>query len=192
MYYYKNIGNPIIVFDTQLSYYVNSPCYTFVNIRIGVFMDIDCQHLVFVYGSMKKGFMNHFRLEGTAIFLGAASTLNSYAMYPDDSYKFPYVLKDKNRFPIQGELYSAGNDLLEILDIFEGHPKYYKREKIEVKINGAILESWIYFRSNSNPRSYDNSKLIDTWSSDLEYLGYKYLEDELCESLQNSIQSKKE
>lgn len=149
-------------------------------------MKINCNHLIFVYGSMKKSFINHFRLE-TAYFLGNAITKEKYAMYPSESYKFPYVLEEEKKFHIKGELYSICNDLMDILDIFEGHPVHYIRKTVNVVINDVILEANIYFRASSNPSAYDKTVLIDKWTTDLEYLGYKECEDELINIFKNFI-----
>jgi len=135
---------------------------------------------------MKKSFINHFRLE-TAYFLGNALTEEKYAMYPSESYKFPYVLEAENKFHIKGELYSICDDLMDILDLFEGHPFHYVRKIISVVINDVVLEANIYFRSSINPTAYDDTILIDEWTNDLEYQGYKGCEDELLESFKGFI-----
>ena len=62
------------------------------------------KHYLFVYGSMKKDFINHNRLINER-FIGNAITKNKYNMYPDSLYLFPYVIENENTHHIKGELY---------------------------------------------------------------------------------------
>ena len=54
-------------------------------------------NLLFVYGSMKKGFSNHFRLENEEL-LGTAFTKEKYNMYPSFTYKFPYGIENERKW----------------------------------------------------------------------------------------------
>ncbi len=105
------------------------------------------QCMLFVYGSMKKSFMNHIRLE-SARYIGTALTQESYSMYPALSYKFPYVLEADKVHQIKGELYQVSDELLKIVDIFEGHPEYYVRKQIKVISNNKVIDSYIFFLQN--------------------------------------------
>jgi len=149
--------------------------------------DIHYTYLMFVYGSMKKYFMNHFRLVNTAIYLAEAVTIKKYTMYPSESYKFPYVVEDESRFHIKGELYSLEDELLKILDIFEGHPIYYEHKFTEVKINDTIFQAQIYFRADSNPKNYDKETPTDEWKLEHEYKGYQHLEHEIYNLVREKI-----
>ena len=86
------------------------------------------EHLVFVYGTLKKGFSNH-RLLASSELLGAAQTVKMYAMY---STGVPIVVKDESISPIFGELYRVDEVTLVYLDSLEGHPDWYRREEVEV------------------------------------------------------------
>jgi gamma-glutamylcyclotransferase (GGCT)/AIG2-like uncharacterized protein YtfP len=102
-------------------------------------------HLVFVYGTLKKGFGNH-RLLAASEFLGEARTAQSYAMY---STGVPIVVKNEAISPIQGELYRIDEATLVTLDSLEGHPDWYRRELVDVIVfgeNGERSEkAWVYF-----------------------------------------------
>lgn len=103
-------------------------------------------YLVFVYGTLKKGFSNHRLLAG-AEFLGAAQTVEKYAMYSTGT---PIVLKDEAVSPIFGELYRVNEKTLAALDSLEGHPDWYRRQEVEVLVDeverGRRLETaWLYF-----------------------------------------------
>jgi len=74
--------------------------------------------LVFVYGTLKRGFYNHEVLE-TSQFIGKAITKNKYPMI---------------------------NDLtLEKLDILEDFPDFYTRDYIQVIVNNNTMEVIVYF-----------------------------------------------
>lgn len=70
---------------------------------------------VFVYGTLRRGASNHFRMAG-AEFVCAGSIAGK--LYQIDW--FPGLILDESGGPIRGEVFEAGPDLLEALDRFEG------------------------------------------------------------------------
>ena len=105
---------------------------------------------VFVYGTLKRGFWNHHLLE-QCTYLGEAVTLKEFALYVDT---IPFVIKDQPVSRICGEVYEVDEQVLMRLDQFEGHPHWYRREKISVLLE--IPESaphpndaWVYFYPDS-------------------------------------------
>ncbi len=100
-------------------------------------------HLVFVYGTLKQGFHNHYILEDSE-FLGSGFTVEKCAMYENG---IPYIVKDEAISRIQGEIYSVDNETLEILDRLERHPEWYCREEVDVVMDssGEIFVAWLYF-----------------------------------------------
>jgi len=100
-----------------------------------------------VYGTLKKGFGNHFYLE-RARFLGKGETVEKYALY---ELEIPYVVKNKKVSTIKGEVYEVERKDLIAIDRLENHPWHYKREKVRVKLeDGREVKAWIYF---INPKS---------------------------------------
>tara|TARA_R110002020_G_scaffold148779_1_gene324807 strand:+ start:2778 stop:3212 length:435 start_codon:yes stop_codon:yes gene_type:complete len=107
------------------------------------------EHLVFVYGTLMKGFGNHGLLR-ESIPLGVAETIEEYVL---TALGIPFVTKAQEEDPslttIKGELYLVDDNTLGRLDALEGHPYAYKREKAEIKYNdsGAEMRSlaWMYF-----------------------------------------------
>ena len=101
--------------------------------------------LVFVYGTLKKGFSNHRLLAGSE-YLGTAQTVEKYAMYSTGT---PIVLKDEAVSPIHGELYRVNEATLVALDSLEGHPDWYRREEISIFVDGEQGRyqetAWLYF-----------------------------------------------
>jgi gamma-glutamylaminecyclotransferase len=102
-------------------------------------------YLVFVYGTLKKGFSNHRLLVGSE-YLGSAQTVEKYAMYSTGT---PIVLKNEAVSPIHGELYQVNEATLAALDSLEGHPDWYRREEVEIAVDGEHGRyretAWLYF-----------------------------------------------
>ena len=101
---------------------------------------------IFVYGTLKRGHGNHVLLKDSE-FLGPALTVNKYVMYRAG---IPYVSKSLELSGIMGELYSVDELSLNYLDMLEGHPTWYKREKIPIDYisnKGEIkqTDAWLYF-----------------------------------------------
>ncbi len=111
------------------------------------------KHKVFVYGTLKRGFSNHYYL-ADAKFIGNATTKEKYAMYED--FGIPFVYKDEKVSHIKGEVYEVDDATLSAIDHLEGHPEVYKRELVKVILeNGEEIDAWIYFypekRGKLNP-----------------------------------------
>ena len=93
--------------------------------------------LVFVYGSLKRGYPNH-RLLGEALFLGPHVTKDCYTM--TDLGYYPAVSLHGTT-SIHGEVYEVTTDELATLDVLEGVPDYYHR----ILIPTSYGEAWMYF-----------------------------------------------
>lgn len=86
--------------------------------------------LVFVYGSLKRGFENEDLLY-TAKSLGKAKTVKKYPLVVKKNKHYPYLIKKEGvgNF-VEGELYRIKKDELKTLDKFEG--KEFSRDKIKI------------------------------------------------------------
>lgn len=91
-------------------------------------------HLLFVYGSLRKGHHNHQRLSSSA-FLGTFRTREPYMMIGLRSRAYPYAYPDETGGPVAGELYSVSAETIAFLDRMEGHPTVYCRTLV-------ALDSW--------------------------------------------------
>jgi gamma-glutamylaminecyclotransferase len=105
----------------------------------------DKPQLVFVYGTLKKGFYFHDAyLANKADFKGPANTSNAFTLYVD---ALPHLVREKSHRGVKGELYEVGPELLKELDSLEGHPNFYQRESIEViDSDGQKRQAWAYLR----------------------------------------------
>lgn len=72
--------------------------------------------LLFVYGTLKRGFGNHHLISHTS-FVGECQTADRYRLVVFAGY--PALAADGDR-AIQGELYLVDPKTLENLDVFEG------------------------------------------------------------------------
>lgn len=100
---------------------------------------------VFVYGTLRRGGSNAFRMDG-AEFVGPGTVggaLYRISWYPG------LVLDDEGR--VTGEVYRVGPELLRALDEFEGlaageiEGSEYRRVKVEALLgDGEELEVWVY------------------------------------------------
>ena len=109
---------------------------------------------VFVYGSLKNGFENHFWLEeNEAKFIcNAITSDNSFDLVSiKDSY--PSVIKGNNK--IFGEIYEIDEYCLKSLDYLEGYPTYYNRQlySFDTKNNGKI-KALMYIMNGDSINEY--------------------------------------
>jgi len=108
------------------------------------------KHLVFVYGTLRKGGGLHGSLlSGAAVFIGNGITVEKYHMTASGC---PFVHPEIPTSRIVGEVYGVGPALLEDLDRIEGFRRgerensNYYRSTIEVEMeDGKIIEADIYF-----------------------------------------------
>ena len=85
-------------------------------------------HRVFVYGTLKSGFWNHYLLDGCE-FAGDAVTVPTYKMIENG---FPVIRPDPNGKPLAGEIYDVDDETLARLDQLEREGSSYDRKLIDV------------------------------------------------------------
>jgi len=103
---------------------------------------VERQHLVFVYGTLRQGHVNHHLLKDAHCF-GMGCTVSNFTLYLISGY--PYVSSKENRYTIVGEMYAIDEDTLDKLDKMEGHPRYYVRRETAVIVGGEQYSAWMYF-----------------------------------------------
>lgn len=123
--------------------------------------------LLFVYGSLKKGFDNHDLLGNSAKRLGKARTVKKFAMYEDSFGNYPYLV-DEPHSKIKGELYQITRaELMQKIDEFEGAPDYYIRKKIEVKSHHGVQRAFVYIREDAEVS--DTQEPLKEWVNNIDY-----------------------
>ena len=123
--------------------------------------------LLFVYGSLKKGFDNHSLLSKYAKRLGKAYTIKKFAMFEDSFGNYPYII-DTPVSRIKGELYQITRaELMQKIDEFEGVPDYYERKRIEVKSHHGVKRAFVYMRPDAVLPT--DQKPLQEWTNNIDY-----------------------
>ena len=124
---------------------------------------------VAVYGTLKAGKSNSDALR-TAELLGTCAVAGNFKMF--DLGHYPCVVRDGEQHDkrIYVEVYSVDEATLNVLDMIEGHPDYYEREKVGTPWKNA----WMYFLPNSYARA--NYEPVETgcWKPDEAEQAYFY------------------
>lgn len=96
---------------------------------------------VFVYGTLLEGLHNHHLLEGSRK-VGAGWSVEKMVMRHKG---VPFVSRQEAVCVIRGEVYEVNAQTLRRLDKLEGHPTWYRREEIEVEVEGGPGgRAWVY------------------------------------------------
>lgn len=125
-------------------------------------------YLVFVYGSLKRGFHNHRLLENSK-FLGPAKTTAEYEMFPLAGGAFPVIVP--GNYAINGELYEVDETTLKLLDRLESNGSMYQREVTDIPSHDQL--AWVYVFMHPTRGSPSDSQYVktedgeQTWRDDL-------------------------
>lgn len=103
-------------------------------------------NLVFTYGSLKKGYHNHFFLERAHLLQEAVTSDAAYQMHATDGL-FPLVVSGDKK--IAGELYVMDDATLAELDRLETNGIAYNR--IQIKLSGVDAFAWMYMFNEDLP-----------------------------------------
>lgn len=96
--------------------------------------------MVFVYGTLKKGYGNHRLLEQSK-FIGTGN-IKGFEIYDLGSY--PGIVPGEISSEVYGEVYDVDQETLTRLDRLESNGFLYLRELIEVTLEKEILSASIY------------------------------------------------
>lgn len=119
--------------------------------------------LIFVYGTLKKGYHNNYLLKD-AKFLGEAFTNKSYTM---SGKGIPFIHPDSKGLPVKGEIYEIDKVRhLPRLDSLEGHPSGYTRTTISATLAGEVMNVDVYEMLHN---SWKSSPLLPKKVNDMSY-----------------------
>lgn len=121
---------------------------------------VKMKHLVFIYGTLKKGhyFHEEYLGNGKATFVGPAITTDEYTLYVDG---LPHLVYEKSDKGVSGELYEVSEEVLKELDKLEGHPLIYHRTTIKCIKDNEVKGAWAYLRQNNFKGKSGAHKLYD-------------------------------
>ena len=110
-------------------------------------MDFKIMNKLFVYGTLKRQHSRNSILSA-ASFIQEIQTLPLYTMI--NLGAFPGIL-DTGGSVIYGEVYEVDNSVLEMCDLIEGHPNFYKRKLVKLEID---VRAEAYFLPKSRYNTY--------------------------------------
>ncbi|MDG2208223.1 MAG: gamma-glutamylcyclotransferase [Pirellulales bacterium] len=96
--------------------------------------------IIFVYGTLKRGFPAHTQLRGST-FLETARTTSQFTLYNCGAWP---AMVAEGHGSVNGELFEIPIETLELLDEYEGHPHLFRRTTITLAEHHA--EAWLFDR----------------------------------------------
>lgn len=93
-------------------------------------------HRVFVYGTLKKQYTNHYLLKD-ARYLGEAFTVDGFKMF---NVGFPIIRLHDEGKSVLGEVYEVDDATLKRLDALEAEGHMYDRKKVDVVYTGGSID----------------------------------------------------
>ncbi len=123
-------------------------------------------HLIFVYGTLKRGFPNHAPMLSGERLLGLYRTREALPMVISGRWFSPVVFPERGiGHRVVGELYALDDAKLAAMDHLESvHlPSGYIREAIEVEPadGGAAVTAWIYMKPRDRVAIVHSDHLAD-------------------------------
>lgn len=106
------------------------------------------KHLLFIYGSLKRGQSRNNFLSPNSLYLGVATTQADYKMYKFGGYPALVPVESGNGTKVWGELYEVPAQIIPRLDEVEGVGKgLFRRDKVklaEVNLYNLPTDSSIF------------------------------------------------
>ena len=100
-------------------------------------------NLIAVYGTLKKGYSNYYAYLTNAKHIGRGKTEDKYPLVVDG---LPYLINKKGvGHNVEVDVFKVSDMQLQKVDALEGHPQWYKRIQIPIKLKNRTLNCWIYF-----------------------------------------------
>lgn len=119
-------------------------------------------HIVFVYGTLKVGYGNHYLIGENPLSVARGEAVSDDANFAMTNIGFPYLITvQTGGFLAKGELYQVDDSCLARLDRLEGVPHHYRREQRWFKqeaMNGhgvRLILAWVYICNRDNPPGYE-------------------------------------
>lgn len=113
----------------------------------GVFYSKDSlleHHYVAVYGTLKKGNSNYHHYLSQSTHIGSGVTKHRYPLVVPNA--LPYLLHKKGKgHHVEVDVFKVSNTVMKDLDMLEGHPNFYTRKKVSIKVNGTEMRCYVYF-----------------------------------------------
>ena len=144
-------------------------------------------HLIAVYGTLKKGYSNYNHYLTTSKFLGSGETKEKYPLVIKG---LPYLIEDKGTgHNVNVDVFKVSNYTLTKLDALEGHPVWYRRKLVQVMLKGKSVTCWIYFNIKQTGKGEEHHKTYEQYSNKLAWYNEQdELESEEAMPVKSSVQ----
>lgn len=131
------------------------------------------EQYVFVYGTLKRGFVCHDLLEGAPLVGRGWTALERWRLVQDS---FPVALYDESDLAksVFGEIYLVPTGLMKTLDQYESNGNLYRRRRMAINLDtGKSKVAWMYI---GVPSAFSAvTKLCTVFrrkKTDMEYYSY--------------------
>lgn len=110
-------------------------------------------HLMFVYGTLKRGFRNHADHLADAEFVDIGTTCDAYPLVLHGEDFRPVLVEARGQgYLVAGELYRVDNQTLDALDCLErinDHDGYRRRRLTITDDQGQRHSAWVYMKPSA-------------------------------------------
>uniref|UniRef100_A0A3P8R3Z4 Gamma-glutamylaminecyclotransferase n=2 Tax=Astatotilapia calliptera TaxID=8154 RepID=A0A3P8R3Z4_ASTCA len=146
---------------------------------------------VFVYGILKKGQPNNYRMfdnnNGKAEYLGLAFTIQKYPLVITTKDNIPFLLNIPGQgHRVHGEIYKVDDQMLKFLDTFKSVPTWYQRTVVQLEVKewvgkmegeekvspGSITDAFVYTTTMYEPE-WPSLPCYESYDSEGDH-GLKY------------------
>ena len=130
-------------------------------------------NLIAVYGTLKKGYSNYNHYLTSSKYIGRGETKHKYPLVIKG---LPYLIEQKGKgHNVEVDVFKVSSTVLMNLDMLEGHPTWYKRKQVAIKINGKVLFCWVYFNIREKA---DGNEFYKTYTQEVRPISWYKDEDD--------------
>jgi gamma-glutamylcyclotransferase (GGCT)/AIG2-like uncharacterized protein YtfP len=138
-----------------------------------------------VYGTLKKGFSNYYNYLLNSKHIGKGITESKYPLVV---HGLPYMIDEEGvGHNVQVDVFKVSNSKLKELDKLEGHPNWYERKQVKIKMRNKVIMCWVYFNNGVSSVGKELHKSYERLSnSDIFLDDYQDYYDE-CDVVQKNF-----
>ena len=124
-------------------------------------------NLVAVYGTLKKGYSNYHSYLTGSKYLGKGETKDKYPLVISG---LPYLIENKGQgHNVEVDVFKVSSGVLAQLDRLEGHPTWYRRKQIDIKMKDKTVKCWIYFNIKSTDKGQEWHKTYTQFPNKIKW-----------------------
>lgn len=112
-----------------------------------------------VYGTLKMNYSNYYRYLSDSSYYGSGTTKDKYPLVING---LPFLIDKKGiGHNVCVDVFKITDETLSRLDMLEGHPNWYVRKQIPIKVGNITRRCWVYF---NRKEKYKNEILHKTYT----------------------------